>query len=142
MVTGYRLLLLIIILILLGLPLCAQNPKQPLRAMAYSAILPGGGQIYNGSYLKSGIVIGIQTYLIGTAIYHADRKQHFHQQNDLVNEKLYRDELRNDYWWMGTTLVLSVADAFVDAHLYNFEQEKQKVHLKFEDKLLKLELKF
>jgi len=54
----------------------------------------------------------------------------------------YRDDLRSDYWWIGMTVALSVADAFVDAHLSNYNSEKEKVRLKFEDKLLQLELKF
>ena len=126
--------------------------KNPTRAMLYSTVFPGGGQIYVHSYLKAGIVMGVQGYLLSQAVYHNDRVSHFHQLMDGTSSlddlhyrhqrDKYRNELRNDEWWIGTTLFLSVADAFVDAHLYNSKQEKQKIHLKFSDKDVQLQYNF
>lgn len=152
--------------ILTGLILCAvllfilsdlqavEYDKNPYRAMLYSAVLPGGGQLYNQAYVKAVVVAGLQGYLVATAVHHNDRKQHY---QDLMNNSVigdqdyliykqqrdsYRDDLRSDYWWMGTVLVLSVADAFVDAHLYNFDKEKEKIRIKFEDKMLQVSYHF
>ncbi len=150
-----RKLLLPALLLLLGSVLLAQteNPKQPYRAMLYSAAFPGGGQFYNGMYLKTGIVIGLQGLLINYAIHDYDKMKSYqkkmNQSTDafeiaLLRKKRddWRDELRNDYWWMGITLALSMADAFVDAHLYNFNSQKDKIHLQFADKQLQLSYKF
>lgn len=126
--------------------------KNPYRSMVYSAVVPGGGQIYTKNYVKAGLIIGVQTYLISQALQNNSKMNKYkdlmdgtNSSSDLINRHQrdkYRDDLRSDYWWIGTTIFLSIADAFVDAHLYNFNAEKEKVHLKFEDKLLKLEYRF
>ncbi|HOV17307.1 MAG TPA: DUF5683 domain-containing protein [Candidatus Cloacimonadota bacterium] len=146
--------LLPLMLLLLSNLRAAEEEKQPLRAMIYSAVLPGGGQIYNEAYIKAGAVIGVQAYLIGRAFYLDDKAKHYgnlmdefaadpyYSQLYQTKRDQYRDDLRSDYWWIGVTVALSVADAFVDAHLSNYNSEKEKVRLKFEDKLLQLELKF
>jgi hypothetical protein len=128
--------------------------KNPYLAMLYSTLLPGGGQLYNRKYVKSAVVVGLQAWLISMAVNDNDKIEHY---KDLMNgvessdpaylsykskRESYKEELHSDYWWIGTVLALSVADAFVDAHLYNYNLEKQKVQLKFEDKMLQLELDF
>jgi len=120
--------------------------------MLYSALVPGGGQFYNGKPVKGAVIIGIQGFLIGSAIYHDGKQQHYQKllegataatMNYYTQKRNdYRDEVRNDYWWIGTTLFLSIADAFVDAHLYNFRAEKNRIRLKFDDKLLQAEYTF
>ncbi|MFO7660343.1 MAG: DUF5683 domain-containing protein [Candidatus Cloacimonadaceae bacterium] len=145
---------LIALLLLLGSLNAVEYDKNPYRAMLYSAALPGGGQIYNQAYVKAAVVAGLQAYLIGTALHHNERKDHYQElmNNSVIGEQDYlifkqqrdgyRDDLRSDYWWMGTVLVLSVADAFVDAHLYNFNQEKDKIKIRFEDKMLQVSYHF
>ena len=121
--------------------------------MLLSTVFPGGGQIYNHQYVKAGLVIGVQSYLIGSAIYHDhERDKYADQAHDAAGTAMqsyyeakrvdYYERLRNDYWWIGITAALSVADAFVDAHLYNFDAEKNKVHLRFEDKKIQLQMRF
>jgi len=152
--TTSKLVLIAVFLILLGSLNSIEYQKNPYRAMLYSAVLPGGGQIYNQAYVKSAVIVGLQAYLVGLALHHNSRLQDYQDlmdnsisgDSDYLTYKLkrdeYRDNLRSDYWWMGTVLVLSVADAFVDAHLYNFETEKNKIGLKFEDKKLQVDYKF
>lgn len=152
--TTSKLVLIAVFLILLGSLNSIEYQKNPYRAMLYSAVLPGGGQIYNQAYVKTAVVVGLQAYLVGLALHHNNRLQDY---QDLMNNSIsgdsdylsymlkrdeYRDNLRSDYWWMGTVLLLSVADAFVDAHLYNFETEKNKIGLKFEDKMLQIDYRF
>jgi len=141
-------------LILIGCLNSIEYQKNPYRAMLYSAVLPGGGQIYNQAYVKSALVAGLQAFLIGTAVRHNDKMEHYQNlmdnsvtgETDYLTFKLkrdsYRDDLRSDYWWIGTVLLLSVADAFVDAHLYNFSAEKERIKLKFEDKMLQVDYRF
>jgi len=142
--------LTLILLILLVAVLSAEvADKVPLKAMLYSAV-PGGGQIYNQKYLKAGIVIGIQGYLIGSAVYNDAQRDKFagKARKELnpalkaeydLRKKEYFEKLRNDYWWIGITAVLATADAFVDAHLHDFEKRKRDVELKFSDKMLLIE---
>ncbi len=123
--------------------------KNPVHAMLYSAFIPGGGQVYNGKYLKAGVVVGIQAYFVGASIYHDGKQDEYAKKANsavLASDRLfyekkrdeYGDKQRSDYWWIGITAVLSIADAFVDAHLFDYQEQKEKVRLRFEDKMLML----
>lgn len=126
----------------------AGEKRDPTRAALYSLALPGGGQIYNRAWLKAGLVIGVQGFLIGSAIHHNERRDHFRDlaanAPDSYSEQVYtlqsndyRDKLNNDIWWIGITAALSVFDAYVDAHLADFDAEKEKLELRFSgDKVL------
>lgn len=145
----------VIILLLLGCVAFAfgQEKREPYRAMLYSAVFPGGGQLYNQAWLKAGLVMGVQGYLIGSAIYHDGKRADFNelaentqdsflQQQYEARSKEYRDALNNDIWWIGITAGLSVIDAYVDAHLYDFESQKEKIRLRFEGDALSLQYRF
>jgi hypothetical protein len=129
-----------------------EKKQNPYKAMLLSAVLPGGGQVYNHAYVKAVVVIGVQAYFVNSAIGNYNKMEHYRSimndgstlENALNRQQRdnYRNDLKSDYWWIGTTLFLSVADAFVDAHLYNFKAEKEKVHLKFNNQQLQLEYKF
>ncbi len=146
-------IILIVLLLSATYLLCAESGKKPSHAMLYSAFIPGGGQIYNAKYIKAGIVVGVQSYLVTSAIYHHDKKDEFSRKASsatTINDKLYyeskrdsyRDRERNDYWWISITALLSIADAFVDAHLSDFDVQKDNVRLRFEEKMMIFEYSF
>jgi hypothetical protein len=147
-------ILLLLLMLLAGSLNALEYQKKPYKAMLYSAILPGGGQLYNEAYIKTAVVAGLQAYLISRAFYLDGKADHYQVLMDdyapgemgyeinKTKRNGYRDDLRSDYWWMGTVLVLSVADAFVDAHLFNYKAEKNKINLKFSDKKLQMEYRF
>ena len=108
--------------------------KSPTGAMLRSAILPGWGQFYNESYWKIPIIWGLSAWFI----------YNWSQQNDFY--KFYRDgyndslietsngniqlkELRDFYKdqrdlfaiYLGLTYFLNLIDAYVDAHLFDFD---------------------
>lgn len=131
----------------------AEQTVSPTRAAIYSAVLPGGGQIYNQAYYKAGVVIGLQGYLLANAFYNDhkadDYKAQSAQASDTYSAELYRQSRKeyqqkrnSDIWWMGITMGLSVLDAWVDANLHDFDAQKNKVHLNFEDNKLQLEYRF
>jgi len=129
-------------------------PKNPTKAALLSAFIPGAGQIYNERYLKAGAVIGIQAALVGVAV-HSDRKMNDYKarRNDLEkdtpewrhNEVLYREhyERRQSFiFWVATSVFLSAMEAYVDAHLINFNDRKKQIRLMFEDQKLQLSITF
>jgi len=141
--------LMLILLFMMSL-LFAVNPT---RAMLYSAFIPGGGQVYNRAYVKAGIVIGVQGYLVGSTLYNDAKVQDYKKKISATDDAFllqqyrdgrdeYRERRTSDIWWMGITCVLSMLDAYVDAHLQDFEAEKQKLHLRFEDEQLQLRYHF
>jgi hypothetical protein len=144
---------LIFLLITLAVSVSALEVKKPTRAALYSAVLPGGGQIYNHAYAKAGVVIGVQGYLLASVLYHDakanDYKEQIQDETDPLvlqqlrtKQKEHQDLRTSDFWWMGITMTLSVLDAWVDAHLYDFKAQKENLHLRFEGDALILEKRF
>jgi hypothetical protein len=147
-----KIVITIIVLVSIGMVL-GETTKNPNKAALYSVIFPGGGQLYNHAWWKAGAVIGVQSYLISTAIYNQDKQEEYKKlaesTTDLYQQQIYQsqsknyqDKFNNDLWWIGITAGLSVIDAYVDAHLYNFESEKQKILLHFSENGVVLQYKF
>jgi len=112
--------------------------KSPTKALLRSVAFPGWGQFYNEKYFKSALIFGVETTYIILA---ADqwRKTDFHKKNfqnalPYSTEQYYQFDLykyhrdqRNLYLWVVTGIVfLSMFDAYVDAHLYNFDKIQMK----------------
>jgi len=127
-------------------------PKNPTKAALLSAIIPGAGQIYNEKYIKAGVYIGIQATLVGVAI-HYDKKYKEYQgkikdKDDpayAINHVKVVDyyENRQSYiFWVATSVFLSTLDAYVDAHLINFAEKKNQIHIKFEGDKVTLSIPF
>jgi TM2 domain-containing membrane protein YozV len=127
-------------------------PKNPTKAAFLSAFIPGSGQFYNEKYLKSAAVVVTQASLVGLSI-HFDKQMSKYKKRrdnstgvDNVNYHIrYIEyyELRQSYrFWVGASVLLSALDAYVDAHLFNFNDKKNEIRLKFEDDKLILSVIF
>lgn len=114
--------------------------KNPKKAATLSLFIPGGGQYYNESYIKSAFWATTEVFFIGLTYYHYSRVVYWQdKRSEAVDESTWnncnghvKDQLEkrnNGYWWLGGTIILSVMDAFVDATLYNYDKEKQKIHM-------------
>ena len=112
--------------------------KSPMGALLRSVALPGGGQFYNGKYIKAALVFGVETTYIVLA---ADewRRANFHkkkfqsappyspEQYWEFDQYRFHQDRRNLYLWVISGIIfLSMFDAYVDAHLYNFDKEKME----------------
>jgi hypothetical protein len=110
--------------------------KSPMGALIRSVAFPGGGQFYNRKYLKGIVVFGTETTFITLAAIEWGRanthKKNFQNPGYPYSErywefeqfKFYEDR-RNLFLWITAGIVfLSMFDAYVDAHLYNFDKEK------------------
>ncbi len=116
-----KFILIISLSILLGQTADSLQVKNPKTAGYMGLIFPGGGQIYNGRYLKAGLIMSLEV-----ASYLAFRKNRDYY-NDYANlnlplaEHRYLEK-RNKYaWWMGILYIYGVLDAIVDAHLHQFD---------------------
>lgn len=123
----------------------------PGKAMLLSAIVPGTGQLYVRKPLKSLIFAGAEAYCIRQIIHwnkidnyveKAERQVGnevwdaltIAQQQDTIQaitgytlkrEPWKPEETRNKtYWWIVGIHILSMLDAYVDAHLMNFPKGK------------------
>ncbi len=147
--------MIVLLLVLPGLAICEdgfQTGKSPAKAALMSLFVPGAGQIYNESYYKAGGVIILEGVLIGLLINdHNEAEKAYDRAKrssdddfDYWADRYYKyyDRRQNDMWWLGITMLLSGIDAYVDAHLYNYETLREDIHLKFEDNKVMISWEF
>ncbi len=147
-----RNLLLSIFFILIVTSLSADEKiieKKPLKAAVLSCFIPAGGQFYNGKFVKSGFVFALEGSFIGLAVYHHTKAEDYYDryrtslsESDYSEYVKYYEKRQSDFFWVGTIVFLSAIDAYVDAHLFNFEEKKNKIHLKFENNMIGLSYNF
>ena len=117
--------------------------KSALAAVLLSAVIPGGGQIYNGSYWKLPIIYGLQGFLVYEWISSNKTYQSFKNQYEdslktagpppwSLQEQYYlsflqtnrdgaRDQRDSYAWYIAGVYALSVLDAYIDAELSGFD---------------------
>jgi hypothetical protein len=106
--------------------------NRPFWVMMRSAVVPGWGQLHNGSWLKALVFGGAQCAFI-YGFYNEDRLA-----EDAAELALHYPELGPEYreissdhrakkkdyiWWGAFATILSLGDAYVDAHLNRFDVE-------------------
>ncbi|MEE9186947.1 MAG: DUF5683 domain-containing protein [Bacteroidota bacterium] len=109
--------------------------KSPGLALALSAGLPGLGQVYNGSYWKVPIIVGLG----GWFVYQwDDSNDKYKNYRDLFRDSIspsfpsgnqqlkrlrdfHRDQRDKFAWYIGILYFANVIDAFVDASLHDFD---------------------
>jgi hypothetical protein len=127
--------------------------KSPSKAALYSFLIPGGGQYYNESTWKSILWGGSELGFIALTSYHhnkfldykdkrnnASNQEEWAKWNKEAGDQLHKRN--NGFWWLGSTLILSMMDAYVDAALFDFAEEKQKLELQFNLNYLGLQFNF
>lgn len=131
--------------------------KSPWKAVVFSAILPGLGQAYNESYWKLPIVAvaggTLGYYIFYNNSKYIDYRDKYAETQTVVNpngderykrlRESYRD-LRDTYLlYFAIFYMINLADAYVDAHLYDFNvSEKIKVGLMQKGSLLNFKISF
>lgn len=113
----------------------ASHPtKSTSLAMGLSALLPGAGQFYNESYWKVPLVVGLGIYFIS---YWLDNNRRYLDYKDqyaasvissppggdarlLRVREFYKDQRDSFMWYFIVLYFANIADAYVDASLYNF----------------------
>lgn len=131
--------------------------KDPWKAVLYSAIIPGAGQLYNKSYWKIPIIAGIGGYFAYEIIRNNNRFLDY--RNQYVNSQtpenpqgdirlkdlreFYSDQ-RDDFIIYGVILyVINLLDAYVDAQLFDFDvSDNIKFGLLQKEKLVKMSFGF
>lgn len=112
--------------------------KSPFGALLRSIAFPGGGQFYNRKVLKGSVIFAAESgFIIAAAIEWQHRDQHLKnfrelplgsadQAGEFESYQFYRDMRNTHLWCAAGVIFLSMLDAYVDAHLFNFEREKMK----------------
>ena len=125
--------------------------KSPTKVALLSLAIPGGGQYYNSSYKK---MIGfgcVELGFVGLLIYHNQQMNYYYDKisansgnynNNLAKYNDYYNKTQSDYWWIGTTVLLSALDSYVEAHLLDFNKKSQELNLKFKADRIELSYRF
>jgi len=109
-------------------------------ALFSSLLVPGLGQLYNEREFWAVVAAGVEWYFIGDIIvqqrltnrYRAlknlpidpdDPAQVAQQQEYTVLFLLHRDNRLQSTWLLGVTILLSGLQAYVDAHLFDFDAD-------------------
>jgi hypothetical protein len=115
--------------------------KSPMGALLRSAAFPGWGQFYNRKYIKVGLVFGAETtFLTLMAIEWKRMDEHRKLFISLPEDhpdkfweydqyKFYQDRKNLFLWSTIATIFVSMFDAYVDAHLYDFDKEMERIGL-------------
>lgn len=90
------------------------NVKSPKKAALWS-ILPGGGQIYNGKYIKAGIIIALESMAIHQSIKNGNSYKS-------KGDDSYLTQRNENAWWALFIHVYGTLDAVVDSHLKPFNE--------------------
>mgnify|MGYP001108005395 CR=1 FL=1 len=93
--------------------------KNPTGAMLRSLLVPGWGQFYNGKWLKGILVAGAEVGLVVNAYVLNQWAQDATEED---YREFYLDNRNLSFWLLGATILYSMADAYVDAHMYNFDE--------------------
>lgn len=95
------------------------SSKSPTGAMIRSLILPGWGQLYNKKYVKAILAFGAEIGLLTNSIY---LNQKYKASDTELEREFYINNRNLSNWWLVGVILFSMADAFVDAHLADFDE--------------------
>jgi len=94
--------------------------KTPANAAKYGAIFPGGGQVYNGRWLKAAFLLSLEAASIYQWSLNGDIYKNYDSGNYSLRKHRYLEK-RNKYaWWAVFIYIYGMLDAVVDAHLNPF----------------------
>ena len=118
-----RLQVPIILILMIGfvfaLPIKEEKIKNSKIAF-YWSLVPGLGQAYNGKWVKSVSIVGLELAAYKSWNENKDFYNNFKDTYHLPKHRYL--EKRNKYaWWIGFIYVYGMVDAVVDAHLHNFD---------------------
>jgi hypothetical protein len=105
------------------------NIKSPTGAMLRSLFFPGLGQWYNGKKLKAVVIFLGQTGLLANSIYL--NQQLVKSQTDYERE-FYINNRNLSVWWLVGVTLFSMADAYVDAQLSDFDESPDLSHIQIQ----------
>jgi len=102
--------------------------KSPTGALIRSAVFPGWGQFYTKHYIKGGLILCLESGLIVSALIEDKKAQDVYLTG--YEEYLERMDRRNGYiWWTVGVVAYSMLDAYVDAHLFNFDEDDVSISI-------------
>jgi hypothetical protein len=106
----------------------------PANRAARSAVFPAWGQLTNGANVKAAALFALETYLVTGIIHESHRGRALRRAADTATDEAtteiydgladaHYDRRRNLFFWSILAVLYGVIDAYVDAHLTDFDEE-------------------
>jgi hypothetical protein len=92
-------------------------------AVLLSFLLPGGGQVYTGSWWKAALIAPAEVTLGYFSIKEHLAAAKAWNSGDTIGYVQHRDRRTALLWWTGAVLAFSMVDAYVSAQMYGFDRE-------------------
>jgi hypothetical protein len=113
----------------------ASHRRSPGLALLFSAVVPGAGQLYTGSYWKVPVIVGFGVYFTSQWLHYnrltSDAREKYAaslladpeagDRTQLALREFYKDQRDSYTWYLAILYLLNLADAYVDASLYDFD---------------------
>jgi len=104
-----------------------REPPSGVAAMMASAVYPGLGQLLNGAEPKSAVVSAVEAVLVAGLLVEDRRTRNSFRLYEQTGDSGYYDEYSEHYdrrqtlmWWVAIAALYGLTDAYVDAHLADF----------------------
>ena len=101
----------------------------PRSALLRSILVPGWGQYYNKRYFKSVLIFGTSCGLALGMVY---EHQQLQRSATEAERSFYRSQRNTFAIWLLGTILYGMADAYVDAHLRDFDKEMEEMVLRID----------
>jgi hypothetical protein len=105
--------------------------RHPGWAIIATAVIPGGGQFYAENYARGFFFGTLQMALLSMTAYEKVQEMDYKRLYDENGEKetwdqynKHKSRVRNLMWWDVGIWFFACADAFADAHFFEFEEER------------------
>lgn len=106
--------------------------KSPSKAVLLSCFLPGGGQFYNEKFVKGAVFGAAEAFTGYVAL------SNYLDYKKTGSEAKFKESFSYGFYFLGIWLY-SMADAYVDAQLFNFDK---KIQISMNSKGIGLSLSF
>lgn len=120
-----------------------KKTKSTTTAMLLSAVLPGAGQLYNESYWKIPVILGLGGYWGYEWIQMNNEYRNYrrlYSENKTIRD-FYKSERDRFAWYLGVLYFVNILDAYVDASLFEFSVDDNLSVLNKSGQSLKFQMK-
>jgi hypothetical protein len=97
--------------------------KSPGKAVLLSFLLPGGGQVYTGTWWKAALIAPAEVTVGYFSIREHLAATEAQESGDTTGYVQHRNRRTALLWWTGAVTAFSMADAYVSAQMYGFDRE-------------------
>ena len=95
-----------------------------------AGLIPGGGQIYNGKWLKAALFVAAEAYYVSRWQESRDFYVNYddYDEGELpLSQNKYLENRNKFAWWIAAYYIMGMLDAYVDAHLATFPPDSAAI---------------